>query len=512
MNKEDKLVEKTGTKKEKKCRIYQSSLKFQITTVFVAVVAFTIIASVLINTFFLEKVYVKYKERAILSVYDAMYSEAYSGDISSDRFDLELQKYSDNHNVSIVIISTLFEPIKIYATEPQDQLIREITNNLRGGSIMAERIIYEEDDYILIQKRDARMQTDYLEMWGVLPNGAFFLMRTALESIRLYAVIANRFLLIVGLAAIILSALVIFFITKRLSRPILTLAEISKKMTELDFDARYEGKDKNEIGILGHSMNEMSDHLRNTIMELKDANAELQKDIDLKNRIDEMRKEFISNVSHELKTPIAIIEAYAEGLKENVGSPEDMDYYCDVIMDEAAKMNVMVRQLLTLNQLESGQDIITPEPFDLVALIKNYIQSAEILTAGQDIKVSLDLPEKCIVVADEFKIEEVLMNYFSNACHYCESDTEKRIDVSLKKSENEVCVSVFNTGKHIPEESINRLYEKFYKVDKARTREYGGSGVGLSIVKAIMEAHGGTYGVKNVDEGVEFFFTLKSDY
>lgn len=510
---EVKKTKKVREKKKKshKSRRFQTSLKFQITMVFVLVVAVTIGISILINTFFLEKVYVKSKENAILSVYNAMYDESLSGDISSDEFDLTLQKYSDNHNVSIVIINSFYEPLKIYATEPQDQLIREITGNLRGGTIMAERVILETEDYILIQKRDSRMQTDYLEMWGVLPNGAFFLMRTALESVHLYALVANKFLIAVGIAAILLSALIIFFITGRMSKPILKLAELSTKMSNLDFDAKYTGKDKNEIGVLGNSMNEMSTKLEETINELKEANAELQKDIDLKNQIDEMRKEFIANVSHELKTPIAIIEGYAEGLKENVGSEEDRDFYCDVIVDEAQKMNVMVKQLLTLNQLESGKDMYVKEPFDLAGLIRNYIQSAGILTAGQDISISMDLPEYCIVTGDEFKIEEVFMNYFSNACHYCESDSQKRIDVTLKIVENEVCVTVFNTGKPIPEESLPRLYDKFYKVDKARTREYGGSGVGLSIVKAIMEAHGGRYGARNLEDGVEFFFTLNLD-
>ena len=374
------------------------------------------------------------------------------------------------------------------------------------STIQAERIFEKTDSYILIQRKDNRIQTDFLEMWGSLPDGSFFLLRTALESIALSASIATRFLLYIGLGAILISGIVIYILSRRFSKPILELAEISEKMSEMDFNAKYEGKEKNEIGVLGNSINKMSSNLEMTISELKEANEQLKKDNELKTQIDEMRKEFISNVSHELKTPIALIQGYAEGLKEGVNVAEDRDYYCDVIMDESAKMNIMVKKLLTLNQLESGADILQKEEFDLSALIKNYVQSSEILTSAKEVKVNLNVGDECMVFADEFKIEEVLMNFFSNALNHCEG--EKEIDVTLSRGNGEVMVTVFNTGKQIPEESIDRIWEKFYKVDKARTRAYGGSGVGLSIVKAIMEAHGGRYGVENKENGVSFFFTL----
>lgn len=255
-------------------------------------------------------------------------------------------------------------------------------------------------------------------------------------------------------------------------------------------------------------MNELSCILEKTISELKSANNELQRDIEKKNEIDEMRKEFLSNVSHELKTPIALIQGYAEGLKEGISEDEESrDFYCDVIMDEAAKMNSMVKKLLTLNQLEFGNDTITMERFDIVSLIKNFIQSSEILTRQKEISVRMETYAPIYVWAEEFKIEEVFMNYFTNAINY--ALYEKIIDIKLHKKENKVRVSVFNTGNPIPEESLAHLWEKFYKVDKARTREYGGSGIGLSIVKAIMESVNQPYGVNNYNNGVEFWFELE---
>ena len=242
---------------------------------------------------------------------------------------------------------------------------------------------------------------------------------------------------------------------------------------------------------------------------MKSANNELQRDIEKKNKIDEMRKEFLSNVSHELKTPIALIQGYAEGLKEGISDDEESrDFYCEVIMDEASKMNNMVKKLLTLNQLEFGNDNVTMERFDIVSLIKNYLQSAEILCRQKDVKVIMKEYQPIYVWADEFMVEEVFGNYFSNAMNHVADD--KVIDVKLLVKEKTVRISVFNTGEPIPEESISHIWEKFYKVDKARTREYGGSGVGLSIVKAIMDALNREYGVENYNNGVEFWFELET--
>ncbi len=176
-------------------------------------------------------------------------------------------------------------------------------------------------------------------------------------------------------------------------------------------------------------------------------------------------------------------------------------------MDEAVKMNTMVKKLLTLNQLEFGNDTITMERFDIAALIRNYIQSSEILTKQKEISVCMEDYPPIYVWADEFKTEEVFMNYFSNAINY--ALYEKCIDVKIRIVENKVRVSVFNTGDPIPEDSLAHLWEKFYKVDKARTREYGGSGIGLSIVKAIMESMNQNYGVTNYDNGVEFWYELE---
>ena len=166
----------------------------------------------------------------------------------------------------------------------------------------------------------------------------------------------------------------------------------------------------------------------------------------------------------------------------------------------------MVKKLLTLNQIESGSEIVSMERFDVTALVKNYIVSCDILIKQNKISLRMEDYEPVYVWGDEFKVEEVFANYFTNAMNHAAGD--KIIDIKIQKIEQGVKISVFNTGEPIPQESVAHLWEKFYKVDKARTREYGGSGIGLSIVKAIMESMNQQYGVVNYDNGVEFWFIL----
>ena len=223
--------------------------------------------------------------------------------------------------------------------------------------------------------------------------------------------------------------------------------------------------------------------------------------------LDSAKTTFISTISHELKTPIALIQGYAEGLKEGVNDdPESRDFYCDVIMDEAGKMNRMVKNLMTLNQLEFGNDKVEFERFNLTELIGGVLQSMDILSQQKDVKLIFREENPVYVWGDEFKIEQVVRNYVSNA--YNHVNEEKIIEVKILREDGLAKVTVFNTGKPIPEEDVPRIWDKFFKVDKAHTREYGGNGIGLSIVKAIMESMHQQYGVKNYDNGVEFWFTL----
>ncbi len=332
-------------------------------------------------------------------------------------------------------------------------------------------------------------------------------LKSNIGSITESAKIANEFLAYVGIIAAIIGSIAMFILTKSFTKPILVMSGIAKKMTDLNFEVKYQVKSKDEIGELGNCINTLSDKLETTILELKQANNELMTDIQQKTEIDEMRKEFLSNVSHELKTPIALIQGYAEGLKENINEDEESrDYYCEVIMDEANKMNNMVKKLLTLNELEFGNNQVNFERFDIVSLIKSVISATDILFKQKEVTLYFEQEEPIYVWADELLIEQVVTNYISNALNHVSG--QKIIEIKLIPRGDTVRVAVFNTGNNVPEDELDKIWIKFYKVDKARTREYGGSGIGLSIVKAIMNSHNKECGAINRHIGVEFWFEL----
>lgn len=450
-----------------------------------------------------------------MNAYERINHAALEQTLDTEDFELQLQSLCSRYNMDVLILDVDSQTVKYAGVDPEatkiqlwDNLFLEKNQNHEYSEQEKKDTLVENDAYRIKIVRDRILKNENIEMWGFLENGNMFLIRTALESIRDSVRLANRFLAYIGVLAAVASGIIIWVVSKKITKPIMQLAGISEKMTHLDFDAKYTGRDKNEIAILGDNINKMSEALEKTISELKTANNELQKDIQKKTEIDEMRKEFLSNVSHELKTPIALIQGYAEGLLEGISEDsESRELYCNVISDEAQKMNSLVQKLLTLNQLEFGNDPVNMERFDLVTLVKNQLQSADILIRQKEIKLLMSENTPVYVWGDEFKTGEVVSNYLSNAIHHCEGD--KIIDIRFSQRDGKVRVTFFNTGRPIPEESISHIWEKFYKVDKARTREYGGSGIGLSIVKAIMESINQEYGVENYTNGVAFWFEME---
>lgn len=484
------------------------SLTRQITSIVSLLVAGAILLCWVLNTTLLPRYYMHNKKEVLMENYQTISNASAQNELDSDEFTVTFDNLCSNGNIMTLILQ---QDGKVVRSSVNDlnTLREEFWDVLLHADKM--EVLYSNDKYQLLRKTDTRLDSEYLVLVGVLENGDMILMRTAVESIRESAAISNRFLLFAGAAAIVASLLVAFFTTRHITRPLQQLTDISKRMVDLDFNAKYESNRSNsyEVEELGNHINRLSENLERTISELKTANVELQDDIEKKIQIDEMRKEFLSNVSHELKTPLALIQGYAEGLQECINDDaESREFYCDVIIDEADKMNRMVKKLLTLNQLEFGNDQVIMERFNMTELINGVVNSTKILMEQKEIRLELENSENVWVWGDEFKVEEVITNYMSNAINH--ADGEKVIRVFYTKSEDKLRVSVFNTGQPIPEEDIDKIWVKFYKVDKARTREYGGSGIGLSIVKAIMDSFHQKCGVINHEDGVEFWMELST--
>lgn len=493
----------------------KNSIKTKLFFAITGLTVFYVILSWFLNGQFLEDYYYLNKKKSLIESYkriEAIYEKSENSQQLSEESLLELERLKHTKGLIIIIFNKNFDivydslPQQMYfspgkyfnrAKKPYGSFINEYFLRTRMDDI-------EKRGFAIEDAREYRLNADFLILYATLSNGSYLLLGTAAEPIVESVNIANRFLIITGIITIIIGSIIVLFLSKKFTKSIFELNKITQKMTKLDFSQKYKSKSNDEIGELGRNINFLSDQLEKHIKELEEANKKLQADIERERKIDEMRKEFISNVSHELKTPIALIQGYAEGLKVNVNQDEEnKNYYCDVIIDEAYKMNRLIMQFLDLSQIESGYIHMEREDFDITALIEEVLKKNTLIFEEKNISVSFEYKERFIVNADMYMTEQVLMNYITNAINHV--DDNKVIKVIVERKNEKVVVYVYNSGQHIPESELENIWISFYKTDKARTRSYGGTGLGLSVVKAIQKAHGNGYGVDNVDGGVRFW-------
>ena len=471
------------------------------TLMLIIIMTSVIALSVLVNLTMLKTYYTVKEKKTIKESYVQLQKIFKKDTVRENEVDEIAKKY----NYRIMISNSTGS--RAYSSEGQNSVMYKGLWNIMNNNLDKISDEINKQGYAIMTNCNKSMGTS-INLIGYLDGDFTVIISTPMESIQTSARLSGQFTMYVGLILIICGAIAMYLYSRQFTKPIEDMAKAANQMSHLDFDMKVPTGSDDELGRLGNSINELSSKLELTISELKTANNELQKDIEQKVQIDEMRKEFLSHVSHELKTPIALIQGYSEGLKDNIlDDEESKEFYCDVIADEAKKMNRMVQKLLTLNQIEFGNNQVNMERFDITEMIRNMVESSKILVEKQGVTIIFDEPEMH-VWADEFMIEEVVNNYLSNARNHVTDGGI--IKVSYCQNGNNLRVKVFNTGNHIPKEDIDKLWVKFYKVDKARTREYGGSGIGLSIVEATMKAHGRDYGVANVEGGVEFYFEVES--
>lgn len=465
---------------------------------------------ILVNNVILESFYLYNKKNTLESVYDQI-NEYYNKSYTDDEIEEYLKDIVINNNFEILI-------------KNGENVLYSSDNNLfmEFWQLLNPTTPYKNKDDSVLETgnkttikvlKDSTSNANYLVLVGELDNGNMLYMRIPIAFIHESVQISNRFLYLIAIFAIIIAGIIVSVVSKKFTKPILELNGIAKKMSNLDFSDKYKPTDvDDEINDLGKSINVMSDKLEKTIKQLRRTNVELERDIEEKSKIDEMRKSFISDVSHELKTPIALIQGYSEGLIENVNNDdESRKFYAEVILDETNKMDKLVKQLLELMNLEYGKRDFNNQEFNIVELEREVVRKTTVMLEEKNIKLEFNKDEQINVYADNFYIDQVITNYITNAIkHAKEINGEKiiRIENCVDVEKNIVRVKVFNTGDNIKEEEQTRIWNRFYKGDEARTRADGSTGIGLSIVKAIMNNYKKDYGVVNKIDGVEFYFEL----
>ena len=498
--------------KEKFIKIF-SSVKIKLFVTLSLTILLILLFLIIVNNFALGNFYLYSKENTLKAVYETI-NNYYNSPKQNNDIETELEKLSIKNNFDILIKDN--NGINVYTTNKNfSSVIGSINDILDNFNTSISREIESNEKFSIKKQRDLKNGITYIMLSGNLDNGYFLYIRIPINSIQESVKISNNFLLLMAGFAILIAAIMILIVSRKFTDPILELNDIAKKMANLDFTQKYKVTEANdEINNLGRSINAMSEKLEKTINQLRDTNIELEKDIEEKSKLNEMRTSFISDVSHELKTPIALIQGYSEGLLENVNTDEEnRKFYAEVILDETNKMDKLVKQLLELMKLEYGKREFRNHNFNIVELEKEVIRKSKVMIDEKNIKVEIDSNsnEDIEVLADDFYIEQVITNYFTNAIKNAkEINGQKVIKITntINKQEDKVCIKVFNSGEKIRDEDLNRIWNRFYKADESRNRADGGSGIGLSLVKAIMSNYKNKYGVNNVDDGVEFYFEL----
>lgn len=482
------------------------SVRFKLFFTMCVVILVIILSLVLINSIVLENFYIYSKTATIKQVYQKV-NDYYNTENTNVDLETELKKIAYKNNFDILIKT---DTNLIIFTSDREFL--SSTYILKDINEIKSKSIEENETKINVKvTTDEVNNISYMFLTGILDNGYVLYIRMPISPIEESVKISNTVLLMIGGITLVVAGIIASFISRKFTNPILQLNDIANKMAKLDFSKKYRITDtEDEINELGRSINTMSDKLEATIKELQKNNIELEKDIEEKSKIDEMRKQFISDVSHELKTPIALIQGYAEGLIENVNSDEESrKFYAEVILDETNKMDKLVKQLLELMKLEYGKREFDNEKFNINELINEVLRKCSVMINEKNIKVYFENKEPIYVYADEFYMDQIITNYLTNAIKHAEEvEKETKIEIKVEKVSNKIRVSVFNTGENILEEDLQRIWGRFYKLDSSRNRQDGGSGIGLALVKAIMNNYQNEYGVKNKKNGVEFYFDM----
>jgi len=384
----------------------------------------------------------------------------------------------------LTVVASSF-PLK---TPAMRKLAAEIAQIIRNnGTVLSTRAIYR-----VVDRADQASKLVYLRR---LDDGSYLVLTRAIKGIRESVAIANRFYAVSGLVLLVAGGIFIFFYAKRTTKPIVAMSEAAEGIARLDFSRRVGTDAQDEIGTLGRSIDRISERLSGSL-------EALQEDV-------ERRKQLVRNISHDLKTPIGVIKGYAEGLRFGVADDDEKRArYCEVIAVECDRMDDMVRELLDLSMLENGGREADRTRFDLAELARRVADRFESSAKEKGAVLEADGPAPVPVDADETLVERAVVNYVTNAIHHVDGERRLIRVTAAARPGGGARLTVYNTGSPIPPEELGRVWDLFHKADRARSRAYGGHGLGLSIVKRVADLHGGTVGVENVDGGVRFFLDL----
>lgn len=305
---------------------------------------------------------------------------------------------------------------------------------------------------------------------------------------------------------VFLSIIGAVFYSRYVTRPVIEISRVSEKLSDLDFTWDCTERRSDELGILAHSLNELSRKLSSALNDLQVANSQLEADIERERMLEQAQLDFFSAVSHELKTPITVIKGQLEGMLLNVGKYKEREKYLARSLEVVKAMEGMVQEILTVSRIKSSETILQEEIFDFSDMVKKEYGLFEDMVVGKGLEWHEDIQQGLMLRGDKALLGKVVNNLVSNAIHYSPDGSD--IFIKVHSWNGKIRFSIENTGVHLPEDDIPKLFDAFYRVERSRSRQTGGSGLGLYIVKMILEQHGADYQIRNTEQGVCFIAVL----
>lgn len=431
-----------------------------------------------------------------------------------DDFNVNSKEFKDlidktRYNNCIIEVYDTNTNTRLYSPYVYDSNVFSSTNS----KVIFDSIIGEGENCCYIYNDDAEKyylinslnnQNNKYSMLIRESDNIYILVQTSTDSVENYKQLLYKSIIYCFALASTLGIIPAFLLSKNMLKNINSIKNVAKKISENDFSEECKLDKFGEFYELSFYINKMSHSLETQLYEITEKNKILNEDIERRKLLEETQKDFVSNVSHELKTPIAIISGYVEGLKYGlVSSDDEKNEYYETILKECNRMTNIIKQLLNLSTLESGKELIF-EQVDLSEMLNVLISKYKVKHKDRIFINSVN--DNLIGYCDYDEIERVIINYLDNAIKY----SEGQLEIRAFNEGNYVYIGVHNDG-HINEEELEKIWDRFYRIDKSHKRNENSTGLGLSIVKAIMQKHKMPFGAKNVNNGVEFYIKIKKN-
>lgn len=451
---------------------------------------------ILVNSIFLEKYYIFKTKTTFVNEYEILLEEYEA--LSDDEFLSILKKRNSHTGYKYLVVNEKYDVLLSSAPEFQIGNRIHLTKFLKKFLITNQKELSEGRTFYEALKSDDS-QYD-IALAAKLRRDYFLLITQPVQQISDNVAIANDFIIMIGIGILIIGVLIAYFMSRRIVRPLLEITKITSKIAHLDFSKRYHGTLKDEVGILGQSINKISEKLHSTISDLNQANANLQGELQL-------QKRFLASVSHEFKSPVGLIRGYTESLHLGMAkNKEEAEEFTSIILKETDRLSRLINDIIFLMHMDSGIFQINKKEFNLALSIQDVINKHSQMPRKKSLQFRTEIPSKLQVCGDEGRIIQVLENLISNGTRHV--NPRGILQITAKEQNDLVKVEVYNSGAPVPAEHLPHLFNAFYSAQYSRSRNKSGTGLGLSIVSSIIKKHHGECDVYNKEDGVVFWFTL----